>query len=115
MKSIISLEINSRCQIEFIDMLVRPSGVTNFLILRPLKHNSAKAVANVLLNIFTLFDATAIFQSDNGRKFVNNIITELSTMWKDLKIVHGKPRHSRSQNSVERANQDTEDMLGTWF
>ncbi|KAF0751652.1 KRAB-A domain-containing protein 2-like [Aphis craccivora] len=27
-------------------------------------------------------------------------------MWKDLKIVHGMPRHSQSQGSVERANQD---------
>ncbi|KAL4153512.1 hypothetical protein QTP88_001345 [Uroleucon formosanum] len=36
-------------------------------------------------------------------------------MWKDLKIVHGKPRHSQSQGSVERANQDVENMLGTWL
>ena len=36
-------------------------------------------------------------------------------MWKDLKIVHGKPRHSQSQGSVERANQDIENMLATWL
>jgi len=34
---------------------------------------------------------------------------------KDLKIVHGKPRHSQSQGSVERANQDIENMLATWL
>lgn len=50
-------------------------------------------------------------QSNNKRKFVNNLITELCTMWEDLKIVHGKPRHSQSQCSVERANQDIENML----
>jgi hypothetical protein len=36
-------------------------------------------------------------------------------MWPELKIVHGKPRHSQSQGSVERANQDIENMLATWL
>ena len=36
----------------------------------------------------------------------NSVITELSAMWDGLKIVHGKPRHSQSQGSVERANRD---------
>ncbi|XP_074039518.1 uncharacterized protein [Leptinotarsa decemlineata] len=36
-------------------------------------------------------------------------------MWTDLKIVHGKPRHSQSQGSVECANQDIENMLSTWL
>ncbi|KAF0759130.1 KRAB-A domain-containing protein 2-like [Aphis craccivora] len=89
-KPIISSEMNSRCQIDFIDMQAQPDGdykficvyqdhLTKFIILRPLKHKSAKAVAN------------------------------------DLKIVHGKPRHSQSQGSVERANQDIENMLATWL
>ncbi|XP_043464212.1 uncharacterized protein LOC122503410 [Leptopilina heterotoma] len=36
-------------------------------------------------------------------------------MWPELKIVHGKPRHSQSQGSVERANQDIENMLAVWM
>ncbi|XP_072377785.1 KRAB-A domain-containing protein 2-like [Diabrotica undecimpunctata] len=36
-------------------------------------------------------------------------------MWDELKIVHGKPRHSQWQGSVERANQDIEKMLATWL
>lgn len=36
-------------------------------------------------------------------------------MWPELKIIHGKPRHSQSQGSVERANQDVENMLTTWM
>jgi len=32
-----------------------------------------------------------------------------------VKIVHGKPRHSQSQGSIERANRDVEDMLATWM
>ena len=46
---------------------------------------------------------------------MNSVITELSAMWDDLKITHGKPRHSQSQGSVERANRDIEDMLMTWL
>lgn len=34
-------------------------------------------------------------------------------LWPELHIVHGKPRHSQSQASVERANQDIENMLFT--
>ena len=44
---------------------------------------------------------------------MNSVITELSAMWNGLKIVHGKPRHSQSQGSVERANRDIKDMLMT--
>ena len=36
-------------------------------------------------------------------------------MWNDIKIVHGKPRHSELQSSVERANQDVQNMLATWM
>ena len=35
-------------------------------------------------------------------------------MWNGVKIVHGKSKHSESQGSVERANQDVENMLATW-
>ncbi|GFU40552.1 KRAB-A domain-containing protein 2 [Trichonephila clavipes] len=36
-------------------------------------------------------------------------------MWKDVKMVHGKPRHSQTQGSVERANQDIQNMLSAWM
>jgi len=32
-----------------------------------------------------------------------------------LKIVHGKPRHRQSQGSVERANQDIQNILTAWM
>ena len=46
---------------------------------------------------------------------MNSVITKLSAMWDGLKIVHGKPRHSQSQESVERANRDIKDMLMTCY
>ena len=35
-------------------------------------------------------------------------------MWPGLKMVNGKPRHSQSQGSVERANRDVENLLACW-
>jgi len=32
-----------------------------------------------------------------------------------MKLVHGKPRHSQSQGSVERSNQAVRDMLVAWM
>ncbi|XP_008178928.1 uncharacterized protein LOC100574778 [Acyrthosiphon pisum] len=39
----------------------------------------------------------------------------LKEMWPELSIIHGKPRHSQSQGSVERANQDIENMIIIWM
>ncbi|GFX28124.1 KRAB-A domain-containing protein 2 [Trichonephila clavipes] len=51
------------------------------------------------------------FQSDNGREFSNQVISEICAMWKDVNTVHGKPRHSQTQGSVERINLDIQNML----
>ncbi|XP_073980491.1 LOW QUALITY PROTEIN: KRAB-A domain-containing protein 2-like [Rhodnius prolixus] len=40
-------------------------------------------------------------------------MTSFKEFWPALKIVSGKPRHS--QGSVEKANQDIENMLCTWM
>ncbi|KHJ41552.1 hypothetical protein D918_08404 [Trichuris suis] len=64
--------------------------------------------------MFTLLGAPSILQSDDGREFANKVVTSLKQHWPSLKIAHGKPRHSQSQGSVERANQDIENMLCTW-
>ncbi|XP_023233514.1 uncharacterized protein LOC111633211 [Centruroides sculpturatus] len=54
-------------------------------------------------------------QKKTEREFANNVVTSLKEFWPALKIVHGKPRHSQNQGSVERANQDIENMLCTWM
>jgi len=81
-KPIISSEMNSRCQIDLIDMQAQPDGeykfilvyqnhLTKFVLLRPLIQKRAEEVAYVLLDIFTTFGAPSILQSDNGREFAN--------------------------------------------
>jgi len=86
---------------------------TKFSVLRPLKTKTAVEVAHNLLDIFLLIGAPNIFKGDNGRELTANIITELKSMWPDLTIVHGRPRHPQSQGSVERANADVNEMLTT--
>ncbi len=60
------------------------------------------------------FGAPLILQSDIGREFVNQVIQELMLMWPTLKLVNGRPRHPQSQGSVERSNQDIENMITSW-
>lgn len=125
-KPILHKAFNSRAQMDLIDMQSQSFNdfryimnyqdhLTKFVILRPLKTKRAEEIAFNLMDIYTIFGAPAILHSDNGREFVNKIITELNEMWGDIKIVHGKPRHSQSQGSIERANRDVEDILATWM
>lgn len=125
-KPILSNELNSRCQVDLIDMQTNPDGpyrfilvyqdhLTKFIQLHALQSKTAEEVSKKLLDIFCTFGSPSILQSDNGREFANKVVESLTQMWPGLKIVHGKPRHSQSQGSVERANQDIEKMLMTWM
>jgi transposase InsO family protein len=95
-------------------ILVYRDHLTKFVLLS-LKSKRSDEVAYHLLDIFTTFGVPNILHYDNGREFCNQIIKSLCEMWNVIKIVHDKPRHSESQGSVERANQDVENMLATWM
>ena len=125
-KPIVSDAMNSRAQVDLIDMQSQADGpynwilnyqdhLTKFVILRALTKKTALQVAAELVDIFCLFGAPLILQSDNGREFANKIVTKLVQLWPGCKIVHGKPRHSQSQGSVERANRDVEAILACWL
>jgi hypothetical protein len=43
------------------------------------------------------------------------VINQLVSRWPSCKIVNGRPRHQQSQGSVERSNQDVENMLRAWL
>jgi transposase InsO family protein len=88
---------------------------TKFSVLRPLKSKKAAEVAYNLLDIFILLGASHILQSDNGREFTANIITDLRSLWQELVIVHGRSRHPQSQGSVERDNADIKEMIISWM
>ncbi|KAJ8914671.1 hypothetical protein NQ315_017368 [Exocentrus adspersus] len=80
-----------------------------------MKSKTAVETAKNLIDIFCLFGAPSILHSNNGREFANQIINNLKCQWSNLKIVHGKPRHSHSQGSVERCNRDIRDALICWM
>jgi hypothetical protein len=125
-RPILHSNFNSRAQVDLIDMqsqsyndyrfiMVYQDHLTKFVLLKSLKTKRAEEVAFNILEIYTTFGAPLILHSDNGREFVNSVLVELHAMWPEVKIVHGKPRHSQSQGSVERANRDIEEMLGAWM
>ena len=83
--------------------------------LKMLTSNRAEEVAYNVLDVFCFLGASHILQSDNGREFSNKVVKELLIMWPGCKLLHGKPRYSQSQGSVERANQDVESILACWL
>ncbi|XP_035226597.1 KRAB-A domain-containing protein 2-like [Stegodyphus dumicola] len=95
--------------------MVYQDHLTKFVQVRLLKTERAEEVAYHILAIFLTFGAPAVLQSDNGREFSNLVISEICAMWKDVKIAHVKPHHSQTQDSVERANQDTQNMRTAWM
>lgn len=125
-KPLLFKETHARAQVDLIDMQTCPDHnfkyilnyqdhLTKFVILRPMQTKTAEEVTHILLDIFCILGAPSVLQSDNGREFANRIIEELKVMWPELAIVHGKPRHSQSQGSVERANQDVQKILFAWI
>ncbi|XP_047488152.1 uncharacterized protein LOC125038654 [Penaeus chinensis] len=125
-KPLLSSELNSRGQVDLVDMQSLPQAqfkwimvyqchLTKFVILRALASKRAAEVAFQLLDIFLLFGAPAILQSDSGSEFTAKVISELKELWPQLIMVHGKPRHPQSQGSVEQANGDIKDMLQAWM
>ena len=107
-KPIVSHDFNNRCQVDLIDMQSQPDGdfrfilnyqdhLTKFVNLRALRRKTAHEVADELIEIFCVFGAPQILQSDNGREFANAVVTAVVEKWPQCHIVHGKPRHSQSQ------------------
>ena len=56
-------------------------------------------------DIFLLFGAPCILQSDNFSELTAKVICELKDIWSLLQIVHGKPCHLQCQRSVEMPMQ----------
>jgi hypothetical protein len=66
-------------QVDLINMTayLDPSIFLDTTLSRPLENKSAKTVALKLLPIFLQQGASLILQSDNGREFVAEVITEI--------------------------------------
>lgn len=127
-RPIISKAMNSRCQVDLIDLQRQACGengeykwilnyqdnLTKFVILRALKSKSAVEVADKLIEIWCEYGSPLILHMDNGREFKNQVMKALADRWK-FKIVHGLPRNSQAQGSVEAANKTVEKLLFNWM
>ena len=121
---IISSNFGERGQVDLIDMssfkttqhryiLNYQDHFTKFCVIRPLINKYVSSVVKELIDIFSIIGCPRILQSDNGLEF--KFDDELKKIWPGLLIVHGRPRHPQSQGSVERANQDIEQIMRCWL
>ena len=78
-----------------------PGPSDQILCITALTSKRASEVAYHIMEIFLLLGAPTILQSDNGSEFTCQVISEMKDLCPDLTIVHGKPRHPQSQESVE--------------
>jgi len=85
-RPIVTNEFGSRGQVDLSDMqsmthggykwiMVYQDHPTKYCVLRPLSSKRASEVAYQLLDIFLLFGARHILQSDNDAEFTASIIT----------------------------------------
>ena len=109
------VDIQSMAQPPYKWIMVYQDHLTKFYVLLPLTSKCAAEVAHQLLDIFLLFGAPAILQSDNSYAFTAAILNELKVVWPELVMVNGKPPHPESQESVERVNGDINDILVAWM
>ncbi|XP_008061971.1 SCAN domain-containing protein 3 [Carlito syrichta] len=119
-------EVNSRCQVDLIDMQLNPDGEYKFIMhyqdlrtklsfLRSLKSKRPKEVAHALLDIFTTVGTPSVLQSNNGSEFSSQIVSELSNIWPELKIAHGKPLTCQSQSLREQTSEDIQKRIFSWM
>lgn len=91
-------ELNSRCQIDLIDLQTNSDGdykfifvyqdhLTKFIQLRPLKSKSAAEVAHALIDVFTILGAPCVLQSDNGTYSTFIIIITTSKIFIELVFI----------------------------
>ena len=125
-KPVRSSDFSSRAQIDLIDfqaisyeeyrwVLHYQDHFTKFSILRSLKRKTGEEVVENLIDIFTTIGCPKILQCDNGREFSNSLLHGLKSLWPQLEVIHGRPRHPQSQGSVERANCDIKQMISAWM
>ena len=100
-------------QVDLIDMRHRPDGPYNWIghfmdhwskihVLFPLMAKSAAEVAlNLSTKVFSYFGPPKILHSDNGREFVNSIVTKLLEEWSgEITVITGRPCTASSESGV---------------
>lgn len=117
LKTKINEVLDSKYQFGIVDMQKQPDNelkfilvclhvTTKFVVLRPLRTDEPKEIADHLCEIFSLLGAPCILQSGQGIEFVNSIIRELSLLWPELKMVCGNVSTQR-ENVLQNIKDET--------
>ncbi|CAF0800118.1 unnamed protein product [Didymodactylos carnosus] len=130
-KSIVSLGVMTRLQIDLINMRSHPDVITIDIVYNwilhcidnfskfswafALRNKTAVEVASKLRELFFVFGPPRLLHSDNGKEFVANVIIELKQLFPEMCFVRGRPRRPQSQDCVERANGVLTVALGKWM
>jgi hypothetical protein len=78
---------------------------SKFLVAVPMRNKQAVTVATHLIkDVFKILGPPVILQSDNGKEFVAQLITQICNTL-NIKIKHGRARHPQAQGQIERLNQ----------
>ncbi|XP_063875848.1 KRAB-A domain-containing protein 2-like [Scylla paramamosain] len=119
--------MNSRAQVDLIDMQSQPDGKHRFILnyqdhltkMVCLPGSTDEKLLKRLLSTSLIYSVTKeppiSCSLTMEEEFSNKLVKEVLMMWPECKMVHGKPRHSQSQGSVERANRDIEAILACWM
>jgi hypothetical protein len=75
---------------------------SGFIILKPLKTNTAALVAQALWEVFAIMGLPRIIQSDNGTEFVNKVISAIKVLC-GLEYRFISPYNPRADGKVERS------------
>ncbi|XP_065893763.1 KRAB-A domain-containing protein 2-like [Dysidea avara] len=124
LKPIITKCFHLRGQVDLVDMRSCSDGAYNwighykdhfskFSILWAQRRKCAQETIDCIERfVFAYLGVPKILQSDNGRKFDNEIFHQMVKQWSQQAIViRGRPRHPQSNGCVEQANGTMKHML----
>lgn len=110
----------NRGRIDVIEMSVDPQSghkyyfiyedqQSKFVVLKALRSNAAKEVATKLLDVLAIVGAPRVLHSGNGRKFAEQVVHELRTLWNHFLILHG------DAPKCEVSCRDFKSLLESWM
>lgn len=71
------IDIQAQSDGEYKFILVYPEHLIKYVIYCPSKYKQSEEVPYVQLDIFMTIETPSILQSDNGREFANQFVSEL--------------------------------------
>lgn len=104
---VIEMTVDSTLNYKY--FFVYEDQLSEFVVLKALRSDTAKEVAANLLDVLGIIGAPRVLQSGNGRKFAEQVVHELRSLWNDLFILHG------DASKCEVSYRDFKSSLESWL